>query len=399
MKQLYLLIFILISFNFTEINACGCTTDGSFLQVAIGAELIAVVEVQDYGTFTELMGEDVPMSMTLKIKKILKGEETRKEITVWGNNGLMCSPYLSIFEQGTTWVMSLKAPPTQGHDAASIDDYGISNCGEQFMKVENGIVRGLIKGGNEYQSMSISTLKGNLDIINRNNDKIDLSKGLFIKQLRETGVDTIGVFEHYNLNNPIRSIQLKVSLQIAWDDAYPSFYEYIYDTDINRQVFVYWQSQGRTYVKQIDYLFDYETVETSNSLFFSIYNEYNQWLISERLKLPKIKKTKQKKRPKQEEVFAHVQNNMLPKGITNKKTLEVYVLQSFQIFIGHDIFLRDFDIRLFEKSYNPSYYKKNCKTLTYEWLSIIEEETEAIAEMNEQSENLFRQYKRLYSLR
>lgn len=395
MKKYYLLFILLLSFSFNEIRACGCTTDGPFLQVSIDAELIAVVEVQDYLSYEELMGEDVPMSMTLKIRKVLKGSETREEITVWGNNGLMCSPYLSLFEIGTKWVMAFKSSPTEGHMDAKAEDYGISNCGEHFMKVESGIVRGLIKGGDTYQSMSISTLKRNLDIINRNQSRIDKDKCRLIKNLQEQGIDTIGVFENYHINKIIRSLKLSATFQMVLDDDFPSFYEYMKGANITRQIFVYWQSDGIVYVKQIDDFFEHDAVEVSNETFFKTYYEYKQWLLPERLQIrSKVKTTNRKNKPIKEKKVKEKAN--LAKI---EKVPEAYVLQSFQLFIDGEVLLKDFDTRLFDKVYNKKMYKKNRKTLTYQWLLLMTKESEAIAEKNAQSHNLFKQYKQMYSVR
>lgn len=392
-KHHFLLIFIIL-FQTQVSFACGCTTDGSFLEVSTGAELIAVVEVENYLSFEEMMGEDVPMSMSVKIKNVLKGEESANEIVVWGNNGFMCSPYLSLFDVGTTWVMAFKAAPTEGHKDAKIEDYGISNCGENFLKVENSTVSGLINGGDSYQSMSISTLKKKLDIINREESRLDRDKCMFIKQLRQLGIDTIGVFENFQINNKLHKLMLRASLQMSIDEAFPAFYDYMKDANIYRQVFVYWKSGGKTYVKQIDNLFEYDAIAVSQSSFFDIYLNYKEWLVAERLHLP-IKPKKKVVKPadykKKKKVVKQPVSFVIPHYEPSKPT---YRIQSFQLFIDGSVFLRDFDTRLFDEHYNSKFYKKNCKMLTYEWLQTIEIETNNIAHKNEKCSKLFEYYKR-----
>lgn len=399
MKKHHLLLVAIIFFQNQISFACGCTTDGSFLEVSTGAELIAVVEIKDYLTYEEMMGEDVPMSMSIKIKQVLKGNEPENEIIVWGNNGLMCSPYLSLFDIGTTWVMAFKTAPMEGHKNAEIEDYGISNCGENFLKVKGNIVSGLISGGNSYQSMSIPTLKKSLDIINRDEDRIDQDKCLFIQQLRQIGVDTIGVFENYQVNNTIRQLILKATFQMSIDEAFPAFYDYMNEANIYRQVFVYWKFQGKTYIKQIDNLFEYDAVVMSNSSFFDIYLDYNQWLVSERLHLPiKSKKTlviKSNELVTQKGMKKKV-NLVIPNHTASKST---YLLQSFQVFIGGSVFLRDFDTRLFDENYNPKFHKKNRKMLIYDWLQTIQNETQEVIIYNEKCSNLFEHYKRSIAVR
>lgn len=394
MKKYHLLFIAIIIFQNQITMACGCTTDGSFLEVSTGAELIAIVEIQDYLSYEEMMGEDVPMSMSVKVKQVLKGTEPKNEIIIWGNNGFMCSPYLSLFEIGTTWAMSFKESPTEGHKNAKFEDYGISNCGEHFIKVEDGVVSGLINGGNSYQSMSILTLKKNLDIINREENKIDRNKCRFIQQLLQSGVDTIGVFEKYHINKIIRSLTFRTSFQMSIDEIFPSFYQYMKEANIRRQVFIYWKLQGKTYVKHIDNLFEYDAIIINESSFFDIFLNHNQWLVAERLHLPIQTKRKVSIKPKKHPVS---NNNKQPVNLIDSQqtpTKTAYAIQSFQIFIDGFVFLRDFDTRLFEEEYNPKFYDKNRKMLTYEWLQTIEMETYSIAKKNEKVDNLFKLYKR-----
>ncbi len=369
-KHCLLLLFFFLLQNQVSF-ACGCTTDGSFLEVSTGSKLIAVVEIQNYLTHEEMMGEDVPTSMSVRIKQVLKGKVLTDEIIIWGNNGFMCSPYLSIFEEGTTWVMSLKKSPMEAHQNAELHDYGISNCGENFLKVQQGSVSGLISGGNNYQSMSILTLKKKLDIINREESQIDNDKCLFIQQLRELGVDTIGVFENYQINNTIRSLNLKASFQMSIDDLFPAFYDYMQDANIYRQVFIYWQSDGKTRVKQIDNLFNYDGVTLQESSFFDHYFNYSEQLTQNPMQLSNKHSTKDST------AFA-----------------PQYLLQSIQFFIDGSVVLRDFDTRLFNKNYNPKYYKQPQNVLTHNWLKIIKSEAETMAIKNEKCHNLFKLYKR-----
>lgn len=398
-RYLSVIAFLLI-FIPTKSYACGCTTEGPFLQVAAGASLIAVIEVEEYLTFQEMMGEEVPMSMSVKIKRVLKGDESRETITIWGNNGLMCRPYLSIFEEGSVWVMAFTENPEEGQEAAKSNDYGLSHCGEYFMKVENNVVTGLIKGGDAYQTMSIPTLKGHIDILNRMNDRIDADKGRFLKQLFQNHIDTIGVFENFFINKRVPSGQVRANLSMILDAAYPDFYEYMQDAKVNRQVFIYWKQNGNVYVKQIDNLFNHDAREAVNSDFFDNYKEYGEWLQAERLLQPhELTKSKKKSLKKQHKTSQKDKKKMQAILAKNALNSSAYQRQSIQFFIAGTVFMQDFDIRLFNKNYNPKNYKKNRKSLTYSWLWSLENEANNILSLNQKTEHLFRQYKRLYSLR
>lgn len=399
-RPLFIIMLTAIIFFPSKMYACGCTTEGPFLQVAAGASLIAVVEIQEYLTYQELMGEDVPMSMTVKIKRILKGEETRETVTVWGNNGLMCRPYLSIFEEGSQWVMAFTENPEEGHEAGNSNDYGLSHCGEYFMKVENNVVNGLIKGGNSYQTMSIPTLKGHIDILNRMNNRIDADKGRFLKQLFQNHIDTIGVFENFFINKRVRSGQLRANASMILDDAYPDFHEYMQEATVNRQVFIYWKQNGNIYVKQIDNIFEHDAREATNSDFFDNYEIYGKWLRTERLLQPhQLAKSKKRSLKKQHKTSQKKKRKMQSILAKNALSTTAYQKQSIQFFIDGTVFMQDFDIRLFDETYNPKNYKKNRKSLTYSWLFTLEEEANSIVSLNQKTELLFRQYKRLYSLR
>jgi hypothetical protein len=47
------------------------------------------------------------MSMEVEIVKVYYGQETRKTVTVWGDNGNLCRPYLSIFKSDNYYVVHL----------------------------------------------------------------------------------------------------------------------------------------------------------------------------------------------------------------------------------------------------------------------------------------------------
>jgi hypothetical protein len=382
-----LLFFIIFSCYQNQVTACGCNVERPFLQTSTDAALIAVVEIQDYISYDKMMGEDVPVSMSVKIKKVLKGFETRSEIIVWGNNGLMCSPYLSIFEVGSEWVMTFRNSPIEAYKNAKTSDYGLSNCGEHFMKLERGVIRGLIKNMKNYQSMTVATLKANLDIINREKGKIDIEKCRYIGQLYDLGVDTIGVFEAYQKDAILHKMELKTGLEMSIDDDFPKYYEYMKGASVNRQVFIYWQFKGKTYVKQIDNVFEYDAVEMNGFAFFDIYFEQENSLKSERLELPTKKVISKPTNLKigftgnsSKTSFQKVGYNLPPQKVQNPP--EAYLLQSIQIFINGEVFLRDFDTRLFDKTYNSKFYKQNRETLTYDFLNILTDETEILVKQN-----------------
>ena len=46
------------------------------------------------------------MSMEVEILDIYKGTEERKSVTVWGDPGHLCRPYLSTFKEGGNYIIA-----------------------------------------------------------------------------------------------------------------------------------------------------------------------------------------------------------------------------------------------------------------------------------------------------
>jgi hypothetical protein len=130
--------------------ACDCVSAGQFLTVAPKTELVSLVKVIKYLTFKAIYDKQTPMSMEVEIIKTFKGNETRKSIVVWGDNGNLCRPYLSQFETGKYYVIAFDKgyDGSKGyvHSDEKTTDYSISNCGDYWLtanietKTANGSV-------------------------------------------------------------------------------------------------------------------------------------------------------------------------------------------------------------------------------------------------------------------
>ena len=193
---------------------------------------------------------------------------------------------------------------------------------------------------------------------------------------------------------------MRASASMVLDEAYPDFHEYMQDATVNRQVFIYWKQNGNIYVKQIDNLFEHDAREAVDSDFFDNYEKYGQWLRSERLLQPhQLTESKKKSLKKQHKTSQKDKRKMQAILAKNALNSTAYQKQSIQFFVDGTVFMQDFDIRLFDETYNQKNYKKNRKSLTYSWLWSLENETNNIIVLNQKTELLFRQYKRLYSLR
>ena len=105
--------------------ACTCVWGGPFTKVALGTELIVLVEVQSYYRH----------AMDVQVIEVLKGAKTPPAMRIWGDTGALCRPYVTAFPRGTRWIFALK-PSTEG--------YAISVCGDYWLRVDGDQVVGRI---------------------------------------------------------------------------------------------------------------------------------------------------------------------------------------------------------------------------------------------------------------
>jgi hypothetical protein len=102
------------------------------LTVAPKSKLVALVKVNSYLTFKNIYDKPTPMSMEVEIVKVYLGQETRKIVTVWGDNGKQCRPYLSIFKTDNYFVIAFDLDSKENPS-----DYAISNCGDYWLTADN----------------------------------------------------------------------------------------------------------------------------------------------------------------------------------------------------------------------------------------------------------------------
>lgn len=100
--------------------------------------------------------EDVYYGMRISVIQVLMGEEGRKELTVWGDNGGLCRLYTGGFGIGDTLILALSQTDQMGNritvpefppDLEQEDDYHLSGCGVFQLDVRQGMVVGAISAG------------------------------------------------------------------------------------------------------------------------------------------------------------------------------------------------------------------------------------------------------------
>lgn len=108
--------------------SCKCGWGGNFLRVANHQDLIVKARILKFYK----VHSDIYEKMEVEVLKIVKGRETRKKIMVWGDNGMLCRPYISTFKKGETYYLAL---------GKEEKDYEISVCGQHWLQVTNDKVQ------------------------------------------------------------------------------------------------------------------------------------------------------------------------------------------------------------------------------------------------------------------
>lgn len=117
--------------------ACDCEYQGSFIKMTQYSSLVAYVKVTKYLTFNDINNIRTPMSMEVEIIEVYKGKESRKTITVWGDIGYLCRPYLSQFKEGQYFVIAFYSGNYGGsHPDEKDSDYAIGNCGAFWLTAD-----------------------------------------------------------------------------------------------------------------------------------------------------------------------------------------------------------------------------------------------------------------------
>ncbi|MDT0556215.1 hypothetical protein [Patiriisocius hiemis] len=139
MKKTILIIFVLLISIKSFACSCECTGDCSFSAISDNQNFVALIKVIEYTDFLEdeIYGYDgkMPYSMTVEIVKKYKGSESKKRIKIWGDNGILCRPYISNFEVGKYYLI---APSIIENDSQTgkANDYDFFACWTDYLEVD-----------------------------------------------------------------------------------------------------------------------------------------------------------------------------------------------------------------------------------------------------------------------
>jgi len=150
-------LFLLFSFFFIQpqVDACSCLWAGPFLKVAPKCELVIRGRVSGY------YGEErnIRLAMDVEVLEVLRGKTQENELRIWGDDGMLCRPYVTRFPVGTEWILGLNGP---GSKPGCTPDYAISICGQYWLQIKDGRVIGNIdneKDQSSSQELSIDEFR------------------------------------------------------------------------------------------------------------------------------------------------------------------------------------------------------------------------------------------------
>ena len=130
------------------------------------AEAIFIVRVLDHEYFVssaEGAADAIfaPRSATFEVIKSLKGSTKKKEIKVFGDNGVLCRPYIDTFKEDRYYIVGLyKCNGKERFETTQ--DFYISICGEFWIEYNPDLrtVTGRIKSDeNELTTMPLASFE------------------------------------------------------------------------------------------------------------------------------------------------------------------------------------------------------------------------------------------------
>ncbi|HEY9403643.1 MAG TPA: hypothetical protein VIQ24_13345 [Pyrinomonadaceae bacterium] len=144
---------LLIALMPGDVFACSCAPlGGSFLTLAPASALVI------RGRVLRHTGEgETRTEMDIEVLETLVGKTSQQVVSVSGDPGNLCRPYVSWFPAGTEWVLALEPAikdalvARQSYFMSEPDkgDYAISSCGAHWLKVKEGKVSGNIDRDDE----------------------------------------------------------------------------------------------------------------------------------------------------------------------------------------------------------------------------------------------------------
>jgi hypothetical protein len=136
--MIQLILAFALNFIQPDAPACSCSYMGPFLEMTKNAELVVLIRVNKYNNFvTRQDSTKMPLSIEAEIIDTYKGSEPQKTVTIWGDNGMLCRPYIFTFKENQYYVMAVsKLTKMRRMPNEKVDDYAISGCGAYWLNAD-----------------------------------------------------------------------------------------------------------------------------------------------------------------------------------------------------------------------------------------------------------------------
>lgn len=162
MRNLLVLILATFLFSIPSVFACSCIGDDTFCTTLVRDNGYALDGFPDAKPALIVKGvkvEDYYFGMYFRVLEVIRGEETRDTITVWGDNGALCRQYVGGYGTADTVILALHNTDFSGsvvigdhpERLEQEGDYHLSVCGVYSLFYENGEVVGQITEGEEQR--------------------------------------------------------------------------------------------------------------------------------------------------------------------------------------------------------------------------------------------------------
>lgn len=205
-KAIIICVFLLLS-NPQRIFACSCGEWHSFFYKLDLNDVVASIKVEKYLTYAEIYNSPVPMSMQIIVDELFIGETQSDTLTVWGDNGFMCAPYLSKFPEGSSWFFSLyrlKVSNSYFLPDAKAGDYIIGGCADSYLKIIGENVVGYIFEQPNIKTVPVQTYPLSKMLARLRQSPTNVSE-------INTGIDEFALQQNYpNPFNPATKINYHV---------------------------------------------------------------------------------------------------------------------------------------------------------------------------------------------
>ena len=129
---------MLISFKSFACD-CECKGDCSFISVSNGIEFVALVKIVEYTDFVKIYTDKseklMPLAMIVEVIKKYKGKESRIKIKIWGDDGMLCRPYIHYFNIGDYFLIAPQII-NENSENGKENDYEFFTCWTDHLKVD-----------------------------------------------------------------------------------------------------------------------------------------------------------------------------------------------------------------------------------------------------------------------